>query len=316
MRNGANDEALREELLNRGEELSFWPDFMRVRYENWVKGLAGDWLISRQRYFGVPIAVWYPIDADGVTQYDSPIVPSESQLPVDPSSDAPNGFDESQRGQAGGFEGELDVMDTWMTSSLTPQLAGGWERDAELFELVYPFDVRPQGQDIIRTWLFSTLLRSQLEAGTLPWKHATISGFIVDPDRKKMSKSKGNVVTPAGLLDQHGSDAVRYWAASSRLGTDAAFDPQRPTQIKIGRRLAIKVLNATKLVLGFDASGAEASAITNPLDLAMLAALREVVAQATEAFDEFNHARALEVTESFFWTFLSLIHISEPTRPY
>ena len=303
VRNGANDEALREELLKRGEELKFWPDFMRVRYENWVKGLAGDWLISRQRYFGVPIPVWYPIDADGVTQYDSPIVPSESQLPIDPSSDAPSGFDESQRGQAGGFEGELDVMDTWMTSSLTPQLAGGWERDPELFELVYPFDVRPQGQDIIRTWLFSTLLRSQLEAGTLPWKHATISGFIVDPDRKKMSKSKGNVVTPAGLLDQHGSDAVRYWAASSRLGTDAAFDPQRPTQIKIGRRLAIKVLNATKLVLGFDASGADASAITNPLDLAMLAALREVVAQATEAFDEFNHARALEVTESFFWTF-------------
>lgn len=303
VRNGANDEALREELLKRGEELKFWPDFMRVRYENWVKGLAGDWLISRQRYFGVPIPVWYPIDADGVTQYDSPIIPSESQLPVDPSSDAPSGFDESQRGQAGGFEGELDVMDTWMTSSLTPQLAGGWERDAELFDLVYPFDVRPQGQDIIRTWLFSTLLRSQLEAGTLPWKHATISGFIVDPDRKKMSKSKGNVVTPAGLLDQHGSDAVRYWAASSRLGTDAAFDPQRPTQIKIGRRLAIKVLNATKLVLGFDASGADASAITNPLDLAMLAALREVVAQATEAFDEFNHARALEVTESFFWTF-------------
>ncbi|MFD2674852.1 valine--tRNA ligase [Gulosibacter bifidus] len=303
VRNGANNEDLRAELLKRGEELQFWPDFMRVRYENWVKGLAGDWLISRQRYFGVPIPVWYPIDAKGVTQYDSPIIPTEAQLPVDPSSDAPAGFDESQRGQAGGFEGELDVMDTWMTSSLTPQLAGGWERDPELFDLVYPFDVRPQGQDIIRTWLFSTLLRSQLEEGKRPWKNATISGFIVDPDRKKMSKSKGNVVTPVGLLDQHGSDAVRYWAASSRLGTDAAFDPQRPTQIKIGRRLAIKVLNATKLVLGFDATGAETAAITNPLDRAMLAALRDVVAQATAAFDEYNHARALEVSESFFWTF-------------
>lgn len=303
VRNGATDESLRAELLKRGEELQFWPDFMRVRYENWVKGLAGDWLISRQRYFGVPIPVWYPIDDAGETQYDSPIVPSETQLPVDPSSDAPTGFDESQRGKAGGFEGELDVMDTWMTSSLTPQLAGGWERDPELFELVYPYDVRPQGQDIIRTWLFSTLLRSQLEAGRLPWHNATISGFIVDPDRKKMSKSKGNVVTPSGLLEQHGSDAVRYWAASSRLGTDAAFDPQRPTQIKIGRRLAIKVLNATKLVLGFDATGADAAAIANPLDLAMLASLREVVSQATAAFEEYNHARALEVTESFFWTF-------------
>ncbi|KAB1641950.1 valine--tRNA ligase [Gulosibacter chungangensis] len=303
VKNGANDEALRARLLEHGKNLKFWPDFMRVRYENWVAGLSGDWLISRQRFFGVPIPVWYPIDPEGNVQYESPILPAEDQLPVDPSSDAPAGYQESQRGQAGGFQGEVDVMDTWMTSSLTPQLVGGWERDAELFELVYPFDVRPQGQDIIRTWLFSTLLRSELEAQTLPWQNATLSGFIVDPDRKKMSKSKGNVVTPAGLLDQHGSDAVRYWAASSRLGTDAAFDPQRPTQIKIGRRLAIKVLNAAKLVLGFDAEGTEFASITNPLDLAMLAELRQVVETATASLDEYNHARALEVTETFFWTF-------------
>ncbi|WP_311478460.1 valine--tRNA ligase [uncultured Gulosibacter sp.] len=302
--NGANDEQLRARLLEHGRNLDFVPEFMRVRYENWVEGLSGDWLISRQRFFGVPIPVWYPIDADGVVNYDSPLLPSEAQLPVDPSTDAPEGYSEAQRGEPGGFVGEVDVMDTWMTSSLTPQLAGGWERDPELWQLVSPYDVRPQGQDIIRTWLFSTLLRSELEDGKLPWRHATISGFIVDPDRKKMSKSKGNVVTPAGLLEQHGSDAVRYWAASSRLGTDAAFDPQRPTQIKIGRRLAIKVLNAAKLALGFDAAGADSlEVITNPLDLAMLAELRGVVESATRAFNEFNHARALEVTETFFWTF-------------
>ena len=303
VRNGATDEALRAKLLERGAELDFVPEFMRVRYENWVAGLSGDWLISRQRFFGVPIPIWYPIDEHGEPNYDAPIVASPEQLPVDPSSDAPTGYEESQRGEAGGFVGEVDVMDTWMTSSLTPQLAGGWERDEELWKLVSPFDVRPQGQDIIRTWLFTTLLRSQLEDNQLPWKHATISGFIVDPDRKKMSKSKGNVVTPAGLLDEHGSDAVRYWAASSRLGTDAAFDPQRPTQIKIGRRLAIKVLNAAKLVLGYNAEGATAEAVTHPLDLAMLAELRSVVESATRALDEFNHARALETTESFFWAF-------------
>ena len=302
--NGANDEQLRARLLEHGRNLDFVPEFMRVRYENWVEGLSGDWLISRQRFFGVPIPVWYPIDADGVVNYDSPLLPSEAQLPVDPSTDAPEGYSEAQRGEPGGFVGEVDVMDTWMTSSLTPQLAGGWERDPELWQLVSPYDVRPQGQDIIRTWLFSTLLRSELEQGQLPWRHATISGFIVDPDRKKMSKSKGNVVTPAALLDTHGSDAVRYWAASSRLGTDAAFDPQRPTQIKIGRRLAIKVLNAAKLALGFDATGADSiAAITNPLDLAMLAELRGVIESATRALGEFNHARALEVTETFFWTF-------------
>ena len=192
-------------------------------------------------------------------------------------------------------------MDTWATSSLTPQLAAGWERDPELFDLVFPYSLRPQAQDIIRTWLFSTVLRAQLEHGVGPWANAAISGFIVDPDRKKMSKSKGNVVTPAGLLEQHGSDAVRYWAASSRLGTDAAFDPQNPTQVKIGRRLAIKVLNAAKFILGFD--GRADAPVTVPVDRSMLAELADVVASATRAYDAYDHARALEVAETFFWTF-------------
>ena len=305
IKNGARDDGLRERLLAHGRELEWHPDFMRVRYENWVEGLSGDWLISRQRFFGVPIPVWYPLDADGNPVFDEPILPDVSQLPVDPSSDVPAGYSEDQRGVAGGFQGEVDVMDTWATSSLTPQLAGGWERDGELFDLVYPFDLRPQGQDIIRTWLFSTLLRSELEEGRLPWRHAGISGWILDPDRKKMSKSKGNVVTPAGMLAQHGSDAVRYWAASAKLGTDAAFDPQNPTQIKIGRRLAIKLLNAAKFALGFDASGIgeSVSAVAEPLDRSMLAGLAKVVEDATIAFDRYDHARALELTESFFWTF-------------
>jgi valyl-tRNA synthetase len=314
--NGARDEKLRDELLAAGQELAFHPDFMRVRYENWVGGLTGDWLISRQRFFGVPIPVWYPLDADGEPVRSQPIVPSEDQLPVDPSSDAAPGYDESQRGVPGGFVGEHDIMDTWATSSLTPQIAGGWETDPELFDLVFPYALRSQGQDIIRTWLFSTVLRARLEHGQTPWRHAGISGFIVDPDRKKMSKSKGNVVTPQGLLDEHGSDAVRYWAASSKLGTDAAFDPQNPKQIKIGRRLAIKVLNAAKFVYSFpgatpapvveerrEATRLETTAITNPLDLDMLAELARVVEESTRAYEAFDHARALEVTEQFFWTF-------------
>ncbi len=301
IKNGARDEKLRERLLEHGAELDWHPDYMQVRYENWVKGLTGDWLISRQRFFGVPLPVWYPLDADGNRVFDQPIIATRDILPVDPASDPEPGYTEDQRGKPGGFEGEVDIMDTWATSSLTPQLAGGWERDPELFNLVYPYSVRPQAQDIIRTWLFSTLLRAELEDGTLPWKHAAVSGFIVDPDRKKMSKSKGNVVTPLGMLEQHGSDAVRYWAASSRLGADAAFDPTNPTQIKIGRRLAIKVLNASKFILGFE--GEADAPVTQPLDASMLASLAAVVEQATAAFDGFDHARALEVTESFFWTF-------------
>ncbi|MER3388939.1 MAG: valine--tRNA ligase [Microcella sp.] len=307
--NGARDEQLAERLLERGREVAFHPDHMRVRYENWVGGLSGDWLISRQRFFGVPIPVWYRLDADG-EQTGEPIVPTEDQLPVDPSSMPAPGFEEAQRGQPNGFIGEVDIMDTWATSSLTPQIAGKWEEDAELFDLVFPYDLRSQGQDIIRTWLFSTVLRAELEHGTVPWKHAGISGFIVDPDRKKMSKSKGNVVTPAAMLDDHGSDAVRYWAASSRLGTDAAFDPQNPKQMKIGRRLAIKVLNAAKFVRSFEAPAGVSSvddlgatAITEPLDRDMLATLAEVVRLATAALDEYDHARALDVAEQFFWTF-------------
>ncbi|MDR5700688.1 valine--tRNA ligase [Agromyces aerolatus] len=299
--NGARDEPLKERLLERGREMGWHPEFMRVRYENWVGGLSGDWLISRQRFFGVPIPVWYPVDAEGEPVYDEPIVATREMLPVDPSSTPAPGYDEAQRGAAGGFIGEHDVMDTWATSSLTPQLAGGWERDPELFDLVFPYSLRPQGQDIIRTWLFSTTLRAELEHGVAPWANAAISGFIVDPDRKKMSKSKGNVVTPAGLLEQHGSDAVRYWAASSRLGTDAAFDPQNPTQVKIGRRLAIKVLNAAKFILGFE--GTADAPVTEPVDRSMLAALANVVGQATRALDGYDHARALEVAETFFWTF-------------
>ena len=299
IKNGGRDSDLRDRLIGFGKELNFVPDFMRVRYENWVNGLTGDWLISRQRFFGVPIPVWYPLDANGQPNYEEVIAPAVESLPVDPSSDAPAGYAESQRGVPGGFIGELDIMDTWATSSLTPQLAGGWIEDPEKFAKVFPYDLRPQGQDIIRTWLFSSLLRGEQEHSTLPWKNAAISGWILDPDRKKMSKSKGNVVIPAEPIDTHGADAVRYWAASARLGTDAAFDEG---QMKIGRRLAIKLLNAAKFALSFDVPTGH-SKITEPLDQAMLIALADVVKTATNAFDEYDHTKALEVAEKFFWTF-------------
>ena len=299
IKNGGRDSDLRDRLISFGKELNFVPDFMRVRYENWVNGLTGDWLISRQRFFGVPIPVWYPLDANGQPNYEAVLVPPVESLPIDPSSDAPAGYTAAQRGVPGGFIGELDIMDTWATSSLTPQLAGGWIEDPEKFAKVFPYDLRPQGQDIIRTWLFSSLLRGEQEHSTLPWKNAAISGWILDPDRKKMSKSKGNVVIPAEPIDTHGADAVRYWAASARLGTDAAFDEG---QMKIGRRLAIKLLNAAKFALSFDVP-ADHSKVTEPLDQAMLIALADVVKVATNAFDEYDHTKALEVAERFFWMF-------------
>jgi valyl-tRNA synthetase len=290
---------LRDALLERGRELQWHPPYMRARYENWVNGLNGDWCISRQRFFGVPFPVWYPVRDDGSVDYARPILPTESRLPIDPSSDVPDGYTADQRGQPSGFAGDPDVMDTWATSSLTPQIAGGWEEDPELFALVFPMDLRPQAHDIIRTWLFSTVLRAHLEHGTLPWSNAAISGWVLDPDRKKMSKSKGNVVTPMALLQEHGSDGVRYWAASGRPGTDTAFDPG---QMRVGRRLAIKLLNASKFVLSTPGRGG-VGAVTHALDRGMLTSLAKLVQESTQDLEQYDYARVLARTETFFWFF-------------
>ncbi|MFD9910969.1 valine--tRNA ligase, partial [Streptomyces sp. NPDC059063] len=300
VRNGGRDERLRDELLARGQELRWHPPHMRIRYDNWVGGLNGDWLISRQRFFGVPIPLWYPLDGDGRPDHDRPLVPDAAALPVDPSAQTPPGYEEHQRGKPHGFAGDPDVMDTWATSSLTPQIAGRQLADPELFARVFPMDLRPQAHEIIRTWLFSTVVRAHCGHGTLPWRHAAISGWILDPDRKKMSKSKGNAVTPTDLLERHGSDAVRYWAASGRPGTDTAFDIG---QMKIGRRLATKLLNVGKFVLGLGGGDLGAGAVTEPLDRALLADLATAVEEATAAYDDFDYARALERTEQFFWRF-------------
>ncbi len=283
-------------LLAKGDEIHWHPSFMKVRFRDWTEGLQLDWCISRQRYFGVPIPVWYPLDADGNPDHANPIVAARERLPVDPMSDVPDGYAAEQRDQPGGFAGESDIFDTWFTSSLTPQIGSHWELDAQRHAKLFPADIRPQSHEIIRTWAFYTIAKALLHEDRVPWSHVLISGWVLDPDRKKMSKSSGNVQTPLPLIDQYTADAVRYWASSARLGTDTAADPK---VFKIGKRLSTKLFNAGKFVLS---QSADARPIRCELDRAFVAKLRGLVERNTRAFDDFQHAVVLKETESFFWT--------------
>ncbi|MFO0417756.1 MAG: valine--tRNA ligase, partial [Pseudomonadota bacterium] len=288
-------------LIEQGRKINWHPEYMLHRYENWVEGLNSDWCISRQRFFGVPFPVWYPINANGEPQYDQPILADQSTLPVDPYVDLPPGYSAEQRGKPGGFIGDPDVMDTWATSSLTPQIQSQWGLNPERHSKLFPMDMRPQAHEIIRTWAFSTIVKAWMHENEIPWRNIVISGWVLDPERKKMSKSKGNVITPDALLAEYSSDAVRYWAGRARLGSDTACDP---AVFKIGSKLVVKLFNASRFVLmqltdpvpGVDK-------IVHPLDRAMVSSLAEVVRGATSAFEQFEYAQALQLTEERFWHF-------------
>ena len=303
IRNGGRDAALRAEMLERGAEIEWIPAHMKHRYDNWVGGLNGDWLISRQRFFGIPFPVWYPLDDDGEPDYDHPLLPREAELPIDPSTDAPSGYTEDQRGKPGGFIGDPDVMDTWATSSLTPQIAGGWESDDDLWQRVFPMDLCTQAHDIIRTWLFSRVVRAHFENHVAPWSHALISGFILDPDRKKMSKSKGNVVVPTDILEKFGADAVRWRAAMARPGPGLAVrrDPDEgrppagdegPQRLEVRPRRRRRHLRSTRFE------------VSEPVDCALLGRLADVVTARPPRRSRPTTTRPRSRSaEKFFWEF-------------
>jgi valyl-tRNA synthetase len=272
----------KDRLLAKGDAIRWHPDFMKVRYRDWTENLQLDWCISRQRYFGVSIPVWYPLDAEANPDYENPIVAEAEQMPVDPVTEVPKGYDATQRDQPGGFTGEQDIFDTWFTSSLSPQIGSHWVLDPERHARLFPADIRPQSHEIIRTWAFYTIAKALLHEDTIPWTHVVISGWVLDPDRKKMSKSLGNVITPMPLLEKYTADGCRYWSV-----------------FKVGKRLQTKIFNAAKFVLS---QSAEVQPVTAELDRAFAAKLRVLVDRATGSFEDLNHAQVLQDVESFFWT--------------
>jgi valyl-tRNA synthetase len=292
----------KDELIAQGRKIDWHPPFMIKRYESWVDGLNQDWCLSRQRYFGVPIPVWYECDENGEPDYDKRIVPAKDTLPIDPLDDAPPGYTDDQRDQPDGFTGDPDVFDTWATSSLSPQVASKWVDDPDRHKRLFPMDVRPQSHEIIRTWAFYTIVKAYLHENTVPWHNVVISGWILDPDRKKMSKSHGNVVTPEPLIDEFGADSVRYWSARARLGVDTAYDEQ---VFKVGKKLCTKLFNASKFAMGrfaeIDPGALGSDKITHELDRAVIRELRPTIERASQAFDAFDYAQALQLTEEFFW---------------
>ena len=292
-------------LIRRSNKLNWYPKSMKIKLDNWIQRVDLDWCISRQRYFGVPFPVWY---SKRMGEEGKVILPKPEQLPVDPLRDLPKGYSKEE------VEPDQDVMDTWLTSSVSPQLsshgiADGFMIDQERHEKLFPADLRPQAHEILRSWAYYTMLKSHLHADSLPWKNIMISGWCLASDKSKMSKSKGNILVPETLLEQHGADVVRYWAASSNLGADTVYSED---VVKNGKRLVNKLWNAAKFISQhFDKISEQdkklslievKDKICCDFDKYFTVKLFELVKSVSEEFEQYECASAMHKTEKFFWS--------------
>ncbi|MBU0535901.1 MAG: valine--tRNA ligase, partial [Nanoarchaeota archaeon] len=282
---------LKDKFLKAGEELNWYPPHMRNRFDNWIKGLQWDWCVSRQRHFGIPIPVWYCEKCHEI------ILPDEKDLPVDPVNDKPKN---SCKCGSTSFRGEKDTLDTWATSSLTPQIAASLFPD--MYDKLYPMDLRPQAHDIITFWLFNTLVKSQMHNNKNPWKDVMISGWALDPHGKKMSKSKGNVVEPQEVISKFGADCLRFWAAGSKLGEDLPFMEK---DLVTGKKMITKLWNASKFAITLLGEYTpEEPKKLKTIDLWLLTKLNKIINQATESFDKYEYSKTKLESEKFFWQVL------------
>ncbi|MBI2135893.1 valine--tRNA ligase [Candidatus Woesearchaeota archaeon] len=306
----------KEELIEAGNKIKWYPEHMKVRYTHWVENLQWDWCISRQRHFGVPFPVWYCKKCGEIK------VAELKQLPVDPMKDKPKAYDKNNKASdavcdcgSKEFLPETDVMDTWATSSVTPQIALNWVENKEdkryknirrVFESMFPMSVRLQAHDIIRTWAFYTIVKGIYHHNQIPWKEIMISGHALDPKGEKMSKSKGNVVDPVKIIERYNADALRFWAAGSTLGDDLPFLDK---DLVTGQKIITKLWNASKFtamnLVGKDGEadydGTSAPAKITVIDLWLLAQLNELIKNCTESFDNYEYAKPKLAAEKFFW---------------
>jgi len=279
---------LKDEFKQAGKKMNWYPKHMRHRLDNWIEGLQWDWCISRQRFFGVPFPVWYCKKCNAV------ILADEKDLPVDPLKDKPK---KKCKCGSSEFEPEKDVLDTWATSSLTPQIAASLY--PKLFDKLYPMSLRPQAHDIITFWLFNTLVKSQLHYKKAPWKDIMISGWALDKHGKKMSKSKGNVVEPQLMIEKYSADSLRFWAAGSSLGEDLSFQEK---DLATGQKFVTKLWNASKFALMHlsDYDGKKPKELRT-VDKWILSRMNTIVKESTESFDKYEYSKTKMAVEKFFW---------------
>jgi len=291
----------KRELLEAGDKIAWHPAHMQARYRDWVEGLRWDWCISRQRYFGVPFPVWYCNACGEVSAAD------ENQLPVDPFDDSPAA--PCRRCGGTSFTPEQDIMDTWATSSLTPQIVGRWLAEPELYERIFPMSLRPQAHEIIRTWAFYTITKSRHHYGALPWKEVAISGWGLAPEGTgKISKSRGGgPIAPMAMIERYSADAVRYWAASTSFGKDSVISEEK---IQAGTKLVTKLWNVAQFSQRFLGSPetrflGENGFLQHPtLSLAdrwILSRTQRLIRRVTDLFRDYEYATAKSETEAFFW---------------
>ncbi len=299
---------LRDEFIAKAAELEWVPKYMKKRLDNWINGLKWDWNISRQRYYGVPFPVWYCRKCGEVVLAD------EKQLPVDPLKDKPK-----KKCKCGSreFIGEKDALDTWFTSSLTPQINCKWLEDKAFFKKMFPMDLRPQGHDIIALWAFNTIVKGLFHQRKLPWKTITINGWTLDPKGKKMSKSLGNVIRPEEMVEKYCADALRYWAGLPVLGEDIPFMEK---EMVAGKKFITKILNASRFV-EIVTKGVKLGKINSkglePEDRAILSKLNRLIKESTEAFDRYEFSKGLNSVRNFFWLEFADFYIEEvKTRVY